>query len=143
MVPAAARSGRRRLQCHRSEAADLAWTIGTSLLRDIAIVLIAYGAVIVVAAWLAGRTRPARRLRAMMAFTLRERPLLAYGSLGLAIFLLVLWGPTGALRQPLPVLGFTALLAVGLEAIRRQAAREFPQARAGDARRVLTGRLSV
>ncbi len=124
-------------------AADVAWTIGTSLLRDIAIVLIAYGAVIVAAAWLAGRTRPARRLRAMMAFTLRERPLLAYGSLGLAIFLLALWGPTEALRQPLPVLGITALLAVGLEAIRRQAAREFPQARAGDAGRVLTGRLSV
>ena len=118
-------------------AADVAWSIGTSLLRDIALASIAYGAVIVAAAWLAGGTRPARVLRELMAFNLREHPGFAFGALVATLLLLVLWGPTAALRQLIPVLGITALLVLGLEVIRRQTKREFPQAEAGEAGRML------
>ena len=42
-------------------AAHEVWNIGTSLLRDIAVAMIAYGIVIVASAWLAGPTRPGHR----------------------------------------------------------------------------------
>ena len=119
-------------------AADAAWMIGTSLLRDMARALAAYGAVIIATAWLAGSTRPARALRELIAFDLRERPGFAYGTLGVALLLVMLWGPTPALRQPIPMLGIAALLGVGVQVIRRQTAREFPHAGAHDARRILS-----
>ncbi len=50
------------------------WAIATTLLYDIAVAMIVYGLVIVVAAWLAGHTRPATALRRALAPTLRERP---------------------------------------------------------------------
>ena len=118
-------------------AADAAWMIGTRLLRDVARAMVAYGVVIVLAAWLAGATRPARALRELMAFDLRERPTRAYGTLAIAWLLLLLWGPTPALRQPIPVIGIIGVSVVGLETIRRQAVREFPDVDEDHARALL------
>ena len=46
------------------DAATSVWLIGTSLLRDLAVALIAYGLIVVCISWLAGGSAPARRLRA-------------------------------------------------------------------------------
>lgn len=113
-------------------AAHNAWAIGTSLLRAIALAFVIYGLLIVVAAWLSGPSRPALSTRQALAPSLRDHPVRVYGAAGLAYLLVIAWGPTPAFRHLIPVLIIAALLVLGIELLRRQAAREFPDARAGD-----------
>jgi drug/metabolite transporter (DMT)-like permease len=101
-----------------------AWLIGTDLLAGIAWTGIIYGIVIVLAAVLGGRTRPATWVRAQIGPTLRDRPGFYYLLVALGYGLLLIWGPTPAFRQPLWILIFAALLAVGAEAFRRLTVRE-------------------
>jgi hypothetical protein len=103
------------------------WAIATTLLYDIAVAMIAYGLVFVVAAWLAGHTRPATALRRLLAPTLRDRPATVYVAVYIALLLVILWGPTPATRQLPYILGFIVLLALGVHALRRQTAAEFPK----------------
>ncbi|MDP9136330.1 MAG: hypothetical protein M3N56_16055 [Actinomycetota bacterium] len=106
-------------------AVEATWTIGTSLLAQAATATVWYGIAIVLVAWLAGPTRLATGARRLKAPFLRE-PRYAWGSLALIVLLLIAWGPTPATRSPLPMLVLIALLALGIEALRRQTAREFP-----------------
>ena len=117
-------------------AAHQVWDIATTLLYDIAVAVVVYGLVFVVAAWLAGHTRPATALRRALAPTLRTRPAATYGAVYLALLLVIFWGPTPATRQ-LPYIIVLHRLA---RARRRCAAgsrrqREFPDAQAGDTMR--------
>jgi hypothetical protein len=107
-------------------AAHDVWTIGTSLLYHIAVALIVYGLVLVSAAWVAGDTRPARWLRRTLAPTLRERPAAVYAGVFGVLLVVVVWGPTPATRQVGYIVLFVVLLVLGVEALRRQTAREFP-----------------
>jgi hypothetical protein len=104
------------------------WILGTSLFRDICIALVAYGLVLVVGAWLAGPSRPARWFRKTVAPTLRERPLVAYGAVALIFLLVLLWGPTEATRSIWGVLVLAALAALGVWVLRRQILKEYPPA---------------
>lgn len=113
-------------------AAHQAYAIGTSLLYDAAIALITYGVVVVIAAWIAGGTRPAVALRRALAPPLRDHAAYAYSATALALLLVVLWGPFASTRRPLPIIGIAVLLALGMHALRQLTAREFPAARAGD-----------
>jgi hypothetical protein len=103
-----------------------AWLIGTDLLKGIALTAIIYGAIVILAAVLAGPTRAAVSTRERLAPTLRDRPGLYFTILGGIYLLVVLWGPTPAFRQPLWILIFGALVALGAEAFRRLTVREFP-----------------
>jgi hypothetical protein len=114
-------------------AAHDAWNIGTSLLRAIAIAFVIYGLVIVVAAWLAGPTNGAVALRRALTPTFRDHPVRTYSVAGILYLLVLLWGPTPALRQLIPILLIAALLVLGIEILRRQAIREFPDEQSGDA----------
>jgi hypothetical protein len=114
-------------------AALAVWSIGTSLLRNIAIAVIVYGLLLVAAAWLSGATRPAVFLREALAPALRDHVAGAYLAAAGVLLLVVLWGPTPSTRQIFPVLGFAALLALGVTVLRRQTALEFPHAQSGDA----------
>jgi hypothetical protein len=116
-------------------AAHQVWNIGTSLLRDIAVAMIAYGIVIVASAWLAGRTRPATELRKALAPSLRDSPAIAYATVGGALVLLVLIGPTPAFRNIVWVLLFAVLFAFGVTMLRRQTAVEFAGIQHGQALR--------
>ena len=123
------------------------WTIGTSQLVLAATAAIAYGVVVLVAAWVAGPTHTAVRTRRWLAPYLRD-PRYAYGALGALLVLIILWGPTPATRNILIVLIMGAALAVGVEVLRRQAEREFPDAVLGAHRssagdRVAKARASV
>lgn len=118
-------------------AAHDAWLIGTSLLRAIALAMAIFGLLVVVAAWLAGPTRPATALRQALAPRTRDHPVAVYGGVGLVYLLVLAWGPTPAFRHLIPVLLLAALLALGVEILRRQTAEEFPDARAGDGMRTL------
>jgi hypothetical protein len=118
-------------------AAHQVWAIATTLLYDIAVAMVVYGLIFVVAAWLAGHTRPATALRRALAPTLRTRPAAVYGAVYIVLLLVIFWGPTPATRQLPYILGFIVLLALGVQALRRQAARECPDAQAGDTVRAI------
>jgi hypothetical protein len=106
--------------------ANHAWLIGTDLLAGIAWTAVAYGLVILVAAWIAGPTRPAVWVRRQLAPSFREHAGLVYTIAGALYLLVVLWGPTPAFRQIIGILVFGALLGLGIEALRRLMLREFP-----------------
>jgi hypothetical protein len=108
-------------------AAKAAWSIGTSLLVQAATATIAYGVVIVLAAWLAGPTAWAVVVRRALAPYLRE-PRFAWGAFGVIVLVLLAWAPTPAFRQPILALILIGLLALGVEALRRQTSREYPNA---------------
>jgi hypothetical protein len=118
-------------------AGEAVWAIGTGLLRDIAVAMVLYGLAVVIAAWMAGRTRIAVSLRHASAPWMREHPEGAYGVAGVLLLLIVAWGPTAATREILPVLGFAALFALGVALLRRQTESEFPDAQRGEAMSVL------
>jgi hypothetical protein len=58
---------------------------------------------------------------------LNGRPAAAWAAVGGAFLLLVLWGGTHALRTWWGVLLLGGLLALGVAALQRQTASEFPQ----------------
>ena len=116
-------------------AAHQVWNIGTSLLFAIAVAVIVYGIVIVASAWLAGGTRPATEIRKALAPSLRDSPAVAYCTVGGALLLLVLIGPTPAFRKIAWILLFAVLLAYGVTMLRRQTALEFPGIQHGQALR--------
>ena len=117
-------------------AAEATWSVGTALLVQAATATLVYGVVVVFAAWLAGPTGWAVATRRNLAPYLRE-PRFAWGAYGLVVLLLVAWAPTPAFRQVILALVLIALLALGLEALRRQTAREYPDVRRGDSFRQL------
>ena len=108
-------------------AVESTWAISTSLLVQAAAACVAYGVVIVAAAWLAGPTGFAVRARTRLAPWLQE-PRIAYGAVALILVLLVAWGPTPATRRPLAVVLLAGLLFLGMKALRRQTALEHPEA---------------
>jgi hypothetical protein len=117
------------------------WDIGTSLLHEVASATLAYGVVLVAAAWIVGPTRFATANRRAMAPYLRE-PRYAYGALAIVVLIVLGWGPTPATRTVLGGLLIVALLAGGLEVLRRQTAREFPDASIEEANERMRERLS-
>ena len=70
------------------------------------------------------RRRPlARELPA-----LREQPVAVYSFFGVLAALIVLWGPIPATQKVIPVIAMLIVLVIGIEALRRQTAQEFPDA---------------
>jgi hypothetical protein len=90
-----------------------------------AIASIAYGAVILLGALLAGPTRGALWVRERIAPGLRD-PMWASAGTALLILILVWWGPTPALREPIGILLIAVVLIVAVVALRRQTLAEFP-----------------
>jgi hypothetical protein len=108
-------------------AVENTWTIATQMLVDTSWAAIGYGIVLVVCAWLGGSTRTATAARRLKAPYLRE-PAIAFGGGAVLILLLVWWSPTPAWESPIAILGLAALLGLGIEALRRKTAVEFPDA---------------
>lgn len=109
-------------------AATAAWDIGTSLLKTLGWQAVIIGLAIVLAAWLGGGSRPATALRRASAPALAQRPDLVGVGAGIAVLVLIAWGPIPALRRPSFILILIALVVVGVIALRRQTQREFPDA---------------
>lgn len=107
-----------------------AWLVSTSLLRDLGIALVVYGAVALVAAWLSGGSRPARAVRRALAPAYRSYPAAVFAVVALALLLVILWSPLDTGRRLYGTLVIAALILVGVEALRRQTLREFPAERA-------------
>jgi hypothetical protein len=109
------------------DAAENSWSIVTDLLADGAWAAISIGIVALVGVWLAGPTTSGTAVRRWLAPVLARRGLL-YGILAVLFLLFVWWGPFAQARRPLYLIVTGALLVVGVEALRRLAAREFPDA---------------
>lgn len=108
-------------------AVESTWRIGTSLLVGVATATIAYGALTILGAWLAGPTRLAVRARTIAAPYLRDARI-TYGAVAAIVLLVLLWGPTEGTRRPLPALLLTVLFVAGVEVLRRQVMAEQPEA---------------
>jgi hypothetical protein len=107
-------------------AATSTWEIGTSLLRDSGAAMIGYGIVIVFGAWLAGPGSIGATARRAITPILRERGV-AYAVLAAIVGLVFWWSPTEGTRRLIPSLVLIGLLVIGLEALRWQAIRDFPE----------------
>lgn len=107
-------------------AVQSVWSIGTSLLSGEGVALIGYGIVIILWAWLAGRTATARAVRREITPLLGARPW-GYGVLLVIVLLVFWWNPTEGTSRLLPSLVLVALLVAGFEAMRYRALRDFPE----------------
>jgi hypothetical protein len=104
------------------------WAISTSTLGDIGWAVVLYGVIASLGALLAGPSSAATATRRWIAPTVNNRPAIAWGGVGLAYLLLVLWGGTHALRTAWGILLLGALLAIGVAALLREMQMEFPDA---------------
>lgn len=109
-------------------AVDTVWSIGTSLLVTVAVSAITFGILVVIGAWLAGPTRLATTLRHEAAPYLRERPGATYAVVASIFLVLILWAPVVAFHKLIGLILLAVLMVLGTEALRRQAAAEFPDA---------------
>ena len=106
---------------------SLILAIETSLLRDIAILLVIYGLLVLLATVIAGPNRPSVAVRRWLAPTFRHHPVVVWVA-ALAVFLILLaWGPAAGNRGLLGVAILAVTTAVAIEALRRQTLREFPE----------------
>jgi Short C-terminal domain len=104
-----------------------AWSIVTDLLRSTFRWQIVLGVLIVVAAWLAGPRGYAVASRRVIAPLLRQR-VYPYSAFVLIALVLLVTGPATDFARILFVLVLLALLAAGIEILRRQTLLEFPDA---------------
>jgi hypothetical protein len=109
-------------------AAQAAWSIGTSVLANVAWSTVFIGVVVVLAAMLAGPTRIATWLRHLAAPYMRDRPDVTFGLLGLLLLLLFAWAPIEATKTLTGIVIIVVLAVFGTEMLRRQTALEFPDA---------------
>lgn len=106
-------------------AVSSAFNIITSLLKDTGQSILVYGIVVILGAWLAGPTSWATSARRAVAPWLRQ-PAYAYGGLAVVLIVLFLWQPLVATQRLIPSLLLIVLAAAGVEVLRRQVIREFP-----------------
>jgi hypothetical protein len=109
-------------------AAANAWDIVTGLLRDGGLTLMGIGVLLLVAVWIAGTSRYATSTRKWLAPHI-ARPELAFGGAAALLALLVWWGPTAQTQRWQLILVTAVVLALGVEVLRRQTAKEFPEPR--------------
>jgi uncharacterized protein YneF (UPF0154 family) len=109
-------------------AAQAAWSIATSVLADIAWSTVLIGIPVILAGLLAGPTHGATNLRRLMAPYLRDRPDITFGAVALLLLLLFAWGPIVATKTLIGILIIVVLAVFGAEMLRRETAKEFPDA---------------
>jgi hypothetical protein len=103
------------------------WSLETTVLRDIAVILVVYGALVLLATALAGSNRVAVAFRRWLAPSFRHHPIVVWVAALFLFLLLLAVGPTAGDRQLLGVAILAATTAIAIEALRRQTLREFPE----------------
>jgi hypothetical protein len=124
-------------------AINAAVAIGTGMLKEIAGAFVIVGAVVVVAAWFAGPAKIATAGRRAVAPFLREQEAWTFGIVAGVMVLIFIWQPIPATGTPIGILVFLALALFGTEMLRRQTAKEFPDARPGDATAAIRARMAA
>jgi MFS family permease len=103
------------------------WSLETTVLRDIAVILVVYGALVLLATALAGSNRLAVAFRRWLAPSFRHHPIVVWVAALFVFLLLLAVGPTAGDRQLLGLAILAATTAIAIEALRRQTLREFPE----------------
>jgi hypothetical protein len=111
-------------------AVSAVWAVETELLRNVGFNVLVYGFFVILAAWIAGPSRPARWVRRMVAPTARNHPWIIYGVVALVLLLILIAGPTDGQRV-YPLLIVFVFAFIGVEVLRRQMLEEYPAAPAG------------
>jgi hypothetical protein len=106
-------------------AVSSTWSIGTELLKGIAVGMIGYGVVIILGAWLAGPGPWAQSARRSLTPVLRDR-VIGYSVLLVIVLLVFWWAPTQGTQRLIPSIVLIVLMVAGFEALRAQALRDFP-----------------
>ena len=106
---------------------SLVLAIETSLMRDIAILLVIYGLLVLLATVIAGPNRPSVAVRRWLAPSFRQHPVVVWLTAAAVFLILLAWGPTAGNRGLLGAAILAATTAIAIEALRRQTLREFPQ----------------
>jgi hypothetical protein len=122
-------------------AASATVSIATSMLAEVAGELVLVGALLVIAAWLAGPARFAVGFRRALAPFVRDYLGPASALLIAIIALVLIWRPIGALGTPVGGLAFVALAVLWAVLMRQQAMTEFPDAQTGDVAGALRDRV--
>jgi hypothetical protein len=104
------------------------WLISSSILGQIGWAAILYGVIGLLGAVFAGPTAAATSVRRRTAGVLNGQPGVVWAGVTAVFLLLVLWGPTHALRTLWGVALLGAVVAGGTVALRRQTRSEFPAA---------------
>lgn len=117
--------------------------INTAILGQVAGAIIAGGLVLVAAAWVGGPARAAVGLRRSIAPFLRQHEVAPYAITVAIMALIFIWDPIHATGTPAGIIVFTALAVFGTYVLRRETAREFPDAVAGETVETLRARLST
>jgi hypothetical protein len=105
-------------------SAHAVWLIGTAILGEIAVAAIIYGVIALLGTTLAGPTRAATALRHRIAPVLNDQVGHVAAGVGVVYLLVVLWGPTHALRTWWGILLFAGLITLGVWQFRRQTLAE-------------------
>jgi hypothetical protein len=107
-------------------AAQDAWDILTSQLRDGGFTLIGLGVIVLLAVWLAGPSPSGVAARRALAPYL-ARWEIAYGAAAALFLLLLWWSPTVQTTRLQLMIAAALVLALAVEVLRRQTAREVPE----------------
>jgi hypothetical protein len=108
-------------------AGHAVWLLATERLAAANITLCTCALLLLVGTWFAGPGKRATQVRRATTPYLRD-PSVAFGAYALVLLLLIVWGPVPATRDPVLVAVLGSLGAIGIEALRRIVAREFPEA---------------
>jgi hypothetical protein len=106
-------------------AAESAWSIVTSGLRDSGVALAVIGVIGVVGVWLMGPSGAAVSVRSGVAPYI-GRPAVAFGAVAVVLLVFIWWAPIPGARSPLWLLVFGGLAFAGMALLRRQTMREHP-----------------
>ena len=104
------------------------WVIATSILRDIGIGLVIYGLVAIAGAIIAGPNRVGTTVRRWLAPAFRRSVVVVYSVVVAILLILIAWNPRGTDRALIGTLVLLALVLWGVELLRRQTLREYPEA---------------
>jgi hypothetical protein len=102
-----------------------AWDILTAQLRDGGLTFLGLGLIVLLAVWLGGPSQSGVGARRALAPYL-ARAEIAYGAAALLFLLLLWWQPTVQTSRVQVMLAAAVLLALGVELLRRETAREVP-----------------
>jgi len=123
-------------------AASAAWDVVTSLLKDTTRTVIGVGFITVIWAWVSGEGERAAAIRRAFAPHARDHAGQVWVVFAAVVLFLIWWAPTQAFRRPVPALVMIVLAGIGLEAVRRQSVKEFPEAESGEVVAAVRARLS-
>jgi hypothetical protein len=121
------------------DAGHAIWWVATERLGLANLTTVIVGLLLLIGTWFAGPGRRAVEGRRALTPYLRD-PLVAYGTYAAIVLVLLAWAPVPAVSDPVIAPVLIVLGAIGIEALRRIVAREFPDVTERDmGRRIHSG----